>query len=283
MTPWISRQADGAVAHAEFYVEELRAACAGPVCVIPLAYDATGAIPAAESNSDPSQFHVLTFGHINANRRVESVLRALAGSERLRSVARFRVVGLITDEERRRLESTVAELGLTKVEFTGPVSDEALRAEISSADAVCALRQPALEGASASAIETLRSGRPLIVTDAGFYRMLPDELVWKVRPDREVDDLRDRLEAIQFDRQAAMIRAAAAAAWAARIFSAEAYVRKLRPFLEMVVACQPVLRTAESFGRTLARAGLSPGDPAAARVADTLGELFKPADEAKHS
>ncbi len=58
---------------------------------------------------------------------------------------------------------------------------------------ICCLRWPVFEGGSASAVEAMLSGRPIIVTDAGFYRDLPDDLVFKVDRRQELDSLTTQL------------------------------------------------------------------------------------------
>ncbi len=169
------------------------------------------------------------------------------------------------------------EAGVRSCEILGEVSDEALKAELEAADVVCGLRRPALEGASASAIEAMLSGRPLVVSDAGFFRDLPDELVFKVRADQEIEDLRRQLERLAGDRALGAATGRAAAAWAARTFSAGAYVEKLVPFLERVIRIQPLLRASGQLAEVLAEFGLRRGDSAGGRVAAAMDQLFSPA------
>ena len=275
MLGWLARQADGIVAHASFYEAPLRAACAGPVDVIPLAYDSLGKFTPLREREPAPEFRVLTFGHVNTNRRVDSVLRAIGGSPALRERARYRVVGAIEERERERLTQVAHECGVSAVEFVGEVSDEALVAELEAADVICGLRRPALEGASASAIEAMLSGRPLLVSDAGFYRDLPDDLVLKVRSDHEIEDIRRHLESLLRDRSMGASIGLAAAAWAAANFSAKSYAAKLEPFLERVMRIQPLLRTSEQIARDLASLGLRRGDPAVARIASVMEGLFE--------
>jgi len=76
------------------------------------------------------------------------------------------------------------------------------------------------------------------------------------------------------DRSLGAAKGAAAAAWAARNFSAEAYVARLLPFLQQVVAVQPLLRAAEGVGRNLAGFGVARTDPLVSRVAREMDQLF---------
>ena len=180
LTEWIGRFADGAVAHSSFYVDRLRRSCGGPVTMIPLAYNALSDFQPLAEREDQSSVAVLTIGHVNQNKRVESVIRAIGCSDALRDRCRYHVVGLVTDQERARLMAVARAVSFQGLEITGEVSDQVLRAEIEAADIICCLRWPVFEGGSASAVEAMLSGRPIIVTDAGFYRDLPDNLVFKV-------------------------------------------------------------------------------------------------------
>ena len=274
MIEWLARLADGAVTHARFYEPRLRAACAGPVRVIPLAYDSLGDFAALAGRSSSSGFRLLTFGRVNSNRRVESVLRVIGSSPLLKSVTHYRIAGDIETAERKRLMAVAREAGVTAVDFLGVVSDASLRTELEEADVICALRWPVLEGASASAIEAMHSGRPVVVTNAGFYKDLPSDLVFKVDPDNEHADLRRHLECLAQDRSVGERTGLAAAHWASTAFTAEAYADQLVPFLEEVIESQPLLRAADQVGRNLAGLGLKPGDAAIERIASAMGRLF---------
>jgi hypothetical protein len=118
------------------------------------------------------------------------------------------------------------------------------------------------------------SGRPVIVTDAGFYRDLPDDLVFKVDPNRELDSLISQLTRLVLDPGLRSTIGARVAAWAKKTFSAESYVARLVPFLEQVARLRPALRAAAQFGQLFASLGLRPNDPAVERLATTLEALF---------
>ena len=137
--------------------------------------------------SNSSSVAVLTVGHVNQNKRVESVIRAIGGSDVLRDRCRYHVVGLVTDQERERLRAVAQAVSFHDLEITGEVSNEILRAQIEAADMICCLRWPVFEGGSAIRwSRRMLSGRPIIVTDAGFYHELPDDLVFKVDPTSEL-------------------------------------------------------------------------------------------------
>ena len=274
MTEWIGRLAQGSIAHSTFYADRLRRCCGGPLAMIPFAYDALADFQPLAGREQSSNVTLLTIGHVNQNKRAESVIRAIGGSDVLRDRCRYHVVGLVTDQERERLSAVAQAVSFHNLEITGEVSNEILRAQIEAADVICCLRWPVLEGASASAVEAMLSGRPIVVTDAGFYRDLPDDLVFKVDPTSELSFLTSQLTRLVLDPGLRATVGAHAAAWAKSAFSVEAYVARLVPFLEEVARLRPAQSAAAQFGHMLADLGLRPDDPAVERLATTLEALF---------
>ena len=187
---------------------------------------------------------------------------------------RYHVVGLVTDQERDRLRAVAQAVSFHNLEITGEVSNEILRAQIEAADMICCLRWPVFEGAPLPLVEGMLSGRPIIVTDAGFYHELPDDLVFKVDPKSELSSLTSQLTRLALDPALRATVGARAAAWAKTAFSVDTYVARLVPFLEEVARLRPTLRTAAHFGHIFSDLGLQPNDPAVERVATTLEALF---------
>ncbi len=274
MTEWIGRLAHGAVAHSSFYADRLRRSCGGPVVVMPLAYNALSDFQPLAGREQSSDVTVLSIGDVNQNTRVEFVIRAIGSSEVLRERCRYHVVGLVTDQERERLKAVARAVSFQNLQITGEVSDQILRAEIEAADLICCLRWPVLDGGSASGVEAMLSGRPVIVTDAGFYRDLPDDLVFKVDPQRELGALTSQLTRLVLDPALRAAVGAQAAAWAKAAFSVDSYVARLVPFLEEVAQLRPTLGTAAHFGHLFSDLGLLPNDPAVERLATVLESLF---------
>lgn len=274
MTEWIGRLAHGAVAHSSFYADRLTRSCGGPVAVVPLACNALSDFQPLAGREQSPDVTVLTIGHVNQNKRVESVIRAVGSSDVLREHCRYHVVGLVTDQERERLKAVARAVSFQRLRITGEVSDRILRAEIEAADLICCLRWPVLAGGSASAVEAMLSGRPVIVTDAGFARDLPDDLVFKVDPQREVGALTSQLTRLVSDPALRVAVGAQAAAWAKGAFSVDAYVARLVPLLEEVARLRPTLSAAAHFGHLFADLGLLPDDPAVERLATVLESLF---------
>jgi len=114
------------------------------------------------------------FGHINANKRVPQLLRAFATFQRTHPDARLLLVG----EEApgyRLLEELPP--GVIREPY---VEEERLMSLMAACDAVVLLRAPTMGETSGSAIRTLSLGKPLVVSDLGWFGELPDDVAIKV-------------------------------------------------------------------------------------------------------
>ena len=271
MLEWFAAFAAGAVVHAEHYAERVRAVCPGPVAVIPLAYEGFPLPPPREIGREVV---VATVGHVNPNKRVADMLRAMADSEPLRERVRYRLIGPVEPSQRAALDGLARSLGVPEPVFTGWVDDAEMARQLAETDAICCLRNPVLEGASASLILAMRSGRPVLVSDHGPYADVPDGLVLKCRPGAEATDVRLHLEALLADPTPARAMAERARAYAEATFTASGYADRLLDHVDHVTETLPAVRAAMGMGRTLAGFGMAPDDPAGARVADALDGLL---------
>lgn len=272
MLEWLARQTRAAVAHAEHYAPRLRQSCPGPVAVIPLAFTYADMPPV------PTVWHrmtVATIGHANANKRIDQVIMAIASSHVLRSCCRIKVIGAIVDAERCRLERLACTVGVLPLQFTGWVSDDELLWQLREVDVISCLRNPVLEGASASLVLAMCSKRPTLVTDHGCYSELPDDVLLKCSPDHEAVDVMRHLERLLRDPSHFKAMGEQAHDMAVRRHAPSAYTDALLPLLEGAVERRPVIDAARSLADTLAGFGLQAEDPAEARVRDTLTRLLE--------
>ncbi|MGY8564835.1 glycosyltransferase family 4 protein [Paracidovorax citrulli] len=275
LTEWISSDTLGCIIHSEFYGERVRQSCAGPVHKLSLAYP----VDAFDREHRPATqrggaLAVRTFGMVNPNKRIDRVIRALALDPELAARTNYHVLGPVDDSERRRLEQVCAEVGFAGLTFEGRVSNGRLHDGMAEADVICCLRDPALEGASASAIEGMQSGAPVIVSDAGFYAELPDEYVLKVGMQDPEQDLLRHLRFVDRQRAEARKMGMAAAAWAAHEFSASHYVDGLEKTIPGFIAAEPYVLNAQELGRELGRMGLPGNSRPAAKITNTLERMF---------
>jgi glycosyltransferase involved in cell wall biosynthesis len=270
MTEWIASMATGVITHSGGWgVDRIQKACAGPVRVVPLAYDSgpVDARPEATCDDDgQGMLNILTVGHVNANKRAASVIRAIGSSGLLREWAVYRLVGPIHSGMVHQL-SALARSCSVRLRLVGEVDEIGLSKAFQEADIVCCLRWPSLEAASASAIEAMLHGKAIVVTDTGFYRELPSELVTKIVPEDEVATLRMALERLGSDRGLRNALGERSRDWAAATFTAQSYVEQIVSMVDTSARIMPVLEATSYFTRVMASwgntgAGIAPApDP----------------------
>jgi len=272
MTEWMAGRCDGALAHSGFYMERLRANCPGPVNMAAMPV-AGRDIPALGPRSSP-RLTMVTVGVMNPNKCVDKAITAIAASPTLVSSLDYHLVGPIEPLERQRLTDLASDLGYGGLTLHGAVDDQVLGQHLTSADVICCLRNPVLEGASGSAIEGLLAGRPLIVADAGFYSDLPDELVFKVPADIDVASLTAQLERLASDEPMRQRVGAAARLWAEGHFHLESYVLALENLVHETISAHAVLGVGKRLGHRLQALGIAPQDPAVEAISAVLSEIF---------
>lgn len=278
MTEWVAMRCAGAVAHAHFYLPRLRAACAGAVDVASLPWPGRDIPPPSEKDGPLT---VLTVGVVNPNKCVDVVIEAIGQSPLLRERVRYRVAGPVDPAVKAQLEAKARE---QNVDFAalGSVSEEELERALADADVMCCLRRPVLEGASASAIEGMLSGRPTIVADAGFYAELPDAYVVKVPSACLADDVRKALEGLAGSAEARAAKGEAARDWAQETFSAKAYVDRLESVARDQIRLGPYLELGDRLAERLYRLGIGPSNGAAVRLAATIDGMRQPDRNSPH-
>ncbi|HEU4792229.1 MAG TPA: glycosyltransferase, partial [Nitrolancea sp.] len=127
------------------------------------------------------QFILASVTHVNPYKRLDVVLRAL---RRLREdvPARLFIAGTVSPLV--PLQRMVALLGLEDaVEILGFVDDARARLIVAAADVCVNLRYPTAGETSASLLRIMGSGRPVMVSDVGSFRELPDDAAIKVPVD----------------------------------------------------------------------------------------------------
>jgi len=273
MTEWMSRRCGAAFAHAKFYRPRLEEACPGPVGMAYLTQSPRD-VPAL-TKSD-GEIVVTTVGWINTNKCADVVIQAIAGSPLLNGACRYRLVGPIPDTERTRLLGIAKAERFEKLEIAGEVDEAVLDTELGRADIMCCLRRPILEGASASAIEAMMAGRPVVVADAGFYSELPDDHVLKVPKEVSVGAVRAALERLVSDEPLRRRLGEGAKRWAIEQFDRDHYVGALEALIETFVSVKPYLSASRAISRELVRLGLQSDDPAVGRIGACMQELFAP-------
>ncbi|MDA1178033.1 MAG: glycosyltransferase family 4 protein [Planctomycetota bacterium] len=274
---WALRNSTGVIVHSAFAGNHVRSRVACPIAEIPLAYDGgeSSYSPQGFSSQPHEKLRLLTVGHINPNKRVQMVVEVLASNERLRKNLEYHVVGPIEDSMRSEIQSLICANGLeSQVTITGRVECQQLHEEFQKADAVVCLRNPAMEGGSASVVEGLLTGKPVIVSNTGCFAEIPDAYVHKVDVQNEHLQLKRVLNSLVDAYDSAVQRAQAARTWAIARHSAAGYAQSFLEFGERVLYDRPVLRTIDRVSEYLRVARVSPPIDLLERLDVVMGGLF---------
>ena len=183
--------ATGLVVHSAFVEERARAAgFAGPVWPIP-----HPAWPLPSILAEPVEGRPLIgcFGHLNESKRIPQLLAAFARVRAARPDARLLLVGALAD----RLTGLAIPEGVIRDDY---VSEERLWSLMAACDVIVSLRAPTMGETSGSAMRALSLGKPLVVSDVGWFAELPDDVAIRVPVDEhEVEALAAALERLAAD------------------------------------------------------------------------------------
>lgn len=205
--------AKGLVVHSRYVADHARAAgYEGPVVHVPHpAWPAPDVAP-ADVGGDPL---IGSFGNVNLSKRVPQLLEAFARVRAEHRGARLLLVGATSpgfDLERRLQRLGLGTDGIVR---EGYVDERRLWALMAACDIHVSLRSPTMGETSGTAIRALALGKPLVVSNTGWFAELPKGVALKVGiGEHEVDDLATalRLLARRPDVRAAMGEAASALA-----------------------------------------------------------------------
>jgi len=118
-----------------------------------------------------------SFGFINQNKRFHVIIPAICKL----NYSRFKYV--IIGEDGSHILNNLIDRNSNYVVIKDYVPLEEFEAMISACDICINLRFPTMGETSGSLIRMMGSGKPVIVTNRGYYSELPDHCVFKIDPD----------------------------------------------------------------------------------------------------
>jgi len=140
-----------------------------------------------------------SFGHVNPAKRIPQLLRAFARLRERHPSAKLVLAGAVAPGF--ELESRIHDLGLEDAALSeGYVEDRRLWALMAACDVIVSLRAPTMGETSAAALQALTLGKPLVVSDLGWFAELPGSVARRVPVGGpEVEILADALEELAND------------------------------------------------------------------------------------
>ena len=213
-------------------------------------------------------------GHVNPEKRIPQLLEAFALVRERVPGARLLLAGPVAP--RFDLDARLEKIGLPQGALIreGYVDERRFVSLLAACDVCVNLRAPTMGETSGSAIRALSLGKPLVVSEVGWFSELPDDVAAKVAPDeREVETLAAVLEALctRDDLRGSMSRAARALAEREHALPrvAELYAAALEEAAggEAVRAA-----VAAEVATAAAEVGIAPGSAEASEVGARLRE-----------
>ncbi|MGV2829456.1 glycosyltransferase [Myxosarcina sp. GI1(2024)] len=145
--------------------------------------------PNHSPNSPP--YKLIVFGYINYNRRLDTILEALASLPE-KNQFYLDIYGEIWD--RNYIQRKIEYLQLQKlVKIHGFVRENVLNSALANAHLAINLRYPTMGEASGSQLRIWNHALPSLVTKIGWYSTLPEDAVAFVYPESEIEDIQQQL------------------------------------------------------------------------------------------
>ncbi len=265
--------ATGVIVHSRYVEERARAAgFEGPIWRIP---HPAWEVPAVEPARVEGSPLIGSFGNVNASKRIPQLLEAFARLRSERPDAQLLLVGSVSpgfDLERRLQRLGLSGEGITREAY---VEEDRLWALMAACDVCVNLRAPTMGETSGSVIRQLSLGKPVVVSDVGWFAELPDSVALRVPVDeRETETLYAALELLARDEAVRAAMSSAALELVRREHdlarSADLYVAALEQAAGGEAVADAVLSDVAAAASDV---GIEPGSPEAAELAQRLAEV----------
>jgi glycosyltransferase involved in cell wall biosynthesis len=261
------------VAHSTTVRDRVRAAGYGrPVSVVPHPAWPVPDLGAERVGTGPV---IGCFGVLNASKRIPELLRAFAVLRRTHAGATLLLVGPTApgfDLDRRLQRLGLDEDGLVREHW---VDEARLWRLLAGVDVCVNLRHPTMGETSGSVIRALTLGKPLVVSDVGWFSELPDEVALKVPVDeRESEALVAALELLVSREDVREPMGRAAAELGRREHDVDLVADRYSAVLEEAVGGEAVNEAVlRDVSRAAADVGISPDAAEAGEIARRLAEV----------
>lgn len=284
--PFFERVIEGAlgvIVHSKFHGRAVRQKYMGPVGVLYHPFYSRDGITVSKGTQKPllgvqgDKVLLITVGHVNPNKKIDRIIQALGRNKEIAEKVTYVIIGSFEHRDYfSYLKSLVEQYSLMgSVKFMGYQPDDILYSYMSAADGFMNLRFPALEGASWSLVEELHFGKPIVVSDTGWYRELPDQCVLKIRPKHEEDDILQVLRKFAYKDLGIAKVGINGQKFAVNTFTASKYCDGFLKFLDVVNSWRPILGLIDRVSLELSVMGGSVDSPCISMVASEISEFFR--------
>jgi glycosyltransferase involved in cell wall biosynthesis len=265
--------ATGLIVHSHHVEERARAAgFEGPIWRVP---HPAWPVPELRPERHEGSPLVGSFGNLNSSKRIPQLLEAFARLRRKRPEARLLLVGAVSpgfDLDRRLQRLGLSSDGIIREDYV----DEARLWSLMAACDVCVnLRAPTMGETSGSVIRQLSLGKPVVVSDMGWFSELPDAVALKIPVGAgETETLHAALELLADNDEARAAMSGAALELARREHDLEHVAELYTAALEQAAGGEGVADAVlADVAGAAAEVGIEPGSPEASELAGRLAEV----------
>jgi len=265
--------ATGLIVHSHYVEDRARAAgYGGPIWRIPHpAWEHAPVRPAALAGAPL----IGTFGNVNASKRIPQLLEAFARLRRDRPDARLLLVGAVSpgfDLDRRLQRLGLSGDGIVREAY---VEEDRLWSLMAACDVCVNLRSPTMGETSGSVVRQLSLGKPVVVSEVGWFAELPDEVAVKVAVgEGETETLHAALEVLARDERLRDRMGAAALELVRREHDLGRVADLYAAALEQAAGGEAVAdAVVADIATAAADVGIEPGSPEASELARRLAEV----------
>jgi glycosyltransferase involved in cell wall biosynthesis len=178
---FVLEHATGVIVHSRYVRDHVRAAgYTGPVNVVP---HPAWPVPELGPQQALPDAVVGCFGVVNASKRIPELLEATANVRRTHPDLTLLLVGPTApgfDLDRRLQRLGLEDAALVREQW---VDERRLWELMAASTVVVNLRHPTMGETSGSVVRGLSLGKPLVVSDVGWFSELPDDVALKIPPD----------------------------------------------------------------------------------------------------
>jgi glycosyltransferase involved in cell wall biosynthesis len=273
LATYVLDHATALIVHSRYVRDRARAAgYMGPIDVIP---HPAWAAPDVQPQREAAGTIVGCFGVVNASKRIPELLRATADVRREHPEVVLLLVGPAApgfDLDRRLQRLGLTGDGIVREDW---VDERRLWALMAGSDVLVNLRHPTMGETSGSVIRGLTLGKPLVVSDVGWFSELPRDVALAIPPDdNEVATLTAALELLASNREVRAAMGTNAAELARREHAvgrvAELYVAALERAAGGAAVDDAVLR---DVSQAASEVGISAETAEAKEIARRLAEV----------
>ena len=266
-------RATGLIVHSRYVEQRARAAgYEAPIWRIP--HPAWEHAPVTPAPLEGAPL-VGSFGNVNASKRIPQLLEAFARLRRDRPDARLLLVGAVSpgfDLDRRLQRLGLSDQGIVREAY---VEEDRLWALMAACDICVNLRSPTMGETSGSVIRQLSLGKPVVVSDVGWFAELPGDVALKVPVDGgETETLYAALELLARDEGARASMSAAALELVRREHDLSRAADLYAAALEQAAGGEAVANAVlGDVAAAASEVGIEPGSPEASELARRLAEV----------